>query len=103
MKTNEDYILRDIDGESMLIPIREASVLFNGVIHLTDTAAFIWKQVDTADCVEEIVRRLVAAYKVTEKEAREDVYGFLGELYRRDIVLEIPELDSMEKRDIGNQ
>ena len=65
--------------------------------------AFIWKQVDTADCVEEIVRRLVAAYKVTEKEAREDVYGFLGELYRRDIVLEIPELDSMEKRDIGNQ
>ena len=95
MKTNEDYILRDIDGESMLIPIREASVLFNGVIHLTDTAAFIWKQVDTADCVEEIVRRLVAA--------REDVYGFLGELYRRDIVLEIPELDSMEKRDIGNQ
>ena len=49
MKTNENYILREIDGESILIPIGEASEHLNGMIHLTPTASFIWKEVDNSN------------------------------------------------------
>lgn len=91
MKTNENYILREIDGENILIPIGEASEHLNGMIHLTPTAAFIWKEVDNSNCVEEIIQKLMGKYDVTEEIARKDVYGFLTELYKRCMVLEIPE------------
>lgn len=91
MKTNENYILREIDGENILIPIGEASEHLNGMIHLTPTAAFIWKEVDNSNCVEEIIQKLMGKYDVTEEIARKDVYGFLTELYKRSMVLEIPE------------
>ncbi len=91
MKTNENYILREIDGENILIPIGEASEHLNGMIHLTPTAAFIWKEVDNSNCLEEIIQKLMGKYEVTEEIARKDVYGFLTELYKRSMVLEIPE------------
>lgn len=92
MKTNENYVLREIDEESILIPIGEASEHLNGMIHLTPTAAFIWKEVDNSNSLEEIIQKLMEKYEVTEEIAKRDVYGFLTELYRRNMVLEIPEL-----------
>lgn len=94
MKTNENYILREIDGESILIPIGEASEHLNGMIHLTPTAAFIWKEVDNSNCLEEIIQKLIGKYEVTEEIARRDIYGFLSEFYKRQMVLEIPEFEN---------
>lgn len=94
MKTNENYILREIDGESILIPIGEASEHLNGMIHLTPTAAFIWKEVDNSNCLEEIIQKLMGKYEVTEEIARRDIYGFLSEFYKRQMVLEIPEFEN---------
>lgn len=94
MRTNENYILREIDGESILIPIGEASEHLNGMIHLTPTAAFIWKEVDNSNCLEEIIQKLMGKYEVTEEIARRDIYGFLSEFYKRQMVLEIPEFEN---------
>lgn len=94
MRTNENYILREIDEESILIPIGEASEHLNGMIHLTPTAAFIWKEVDSSNCLEEIILKLTGKYEVTEEVARRDVYGFLSEFYKRKMVLEIPEFEN---------
>ena len=52
MRTNENYVLREIDEESILIPIGEASEHLNGMIHLTPTAAFIWKEVDNSNSLK---------------------------------------------------
>lgn len=97
MRTNENYVLREIDEESILIPIGEASEHLNGMIHLTPTAAFIWKEVDNSNSLEEIIQKLMEKYEVTEEIAKRDIYGFLTELYKRNMVLEIPELkDNVE-------
>lgn len=93
MKTNSEYMLREIAGEAVLIPTGSASQQLNGMIRLTDTAAFIWKQVDTAADLEEIVARVRDEFDVDEEIARRDIYGFLRELYIRDIVQDIPELE----------
>lgn len=99
MKTNKLYILRDVVGESMLIPIAKASQRFNGMIHLTDTAVFIWKQVDTAADLQEIIHCLINEYNVEEEVAHRDVYGFLTELYKRGMVLDIPEFKDIPKEE----
>ena len=93
MRTNSDYFLREIAGESMLIPTGLASQQLNGMIHLTETAAFIWKQVDTAQDITEIITNVTDEFEIDEDTAKRDVYGFLGELYKREMVVEIPELE----------
>lgn len=80
----------------MLIPIGEASQRFNGMIHLTDTARFIWQQVDKAENLEGIVTALTDEYEVTEEQARCDVYGISTELYKRGMVTDIPELKDVQ-------
>ena len=91
MKTNKEYVLREISGEPLLIPTGMASQKLNGMIRLTETAALIWKQVDTATDLEDLVEKILQEFEVDEETARRDVYGFLRELYVRDIVREIPE------------
>lgn len=93
MKTNKEYMLREIAGETVLVPTGSASQKLNGMIRLTESAAFIWKQVDTAADLEEIVARVQDEYEVDEDTARRDIYGFLRELYVRGIVQDIPELE----------
>lgn len=93
MRTNKEYILREIAGESVLVPTGSASQKLNGMIRLTESAAFIWKQVDTAADLEEIIARVQDEYEVDEETARRDIYGFLRELYIRGIVQDIPELE----------
>ena len=93
MKTNKEYMLREIAGETGLVPMGSASQKLNGMIRLTESAAFIWKQVDTAADLEEIVARVQDEYEVDEDTARRDIYGFLRELYVRGIVQDIPELE----------
>ena len=97
MKTNSEYMLREIAGEAVLIPTGSASQQLNGMIRLTDTAAFIWKQVDTASDLEEIVEKILQEFDVDEEIARRDVYGFLRELYIRGIVEDIPEFAGDQK------
>ena len=91
MKTNSEFILREIAGEAVLIPTGEASQNLNGMIHLTETGAFIWKQVDTA--AEEITERIRLEFEVDEETARRDVRGFLHELYIRGLVADIAEFE----------
>lgn len=93
MKTNSEYILREIAGESVLIPTGAATQKLNGMIQLTDSAAFIWKQVDTAANLEEILSRVKEEFEVDEDIAKRDVYGFMHELYVRGIVMDIPEFE----------
>lgn len=92
MKTNKEYMLREIAGESVLIPTGTASQKLNGLIRLTETAAFIWKQVDIAADLKEIIEHVRKEFDVDEATAQKDVYGFLYELYIRDMVQDIPEL-----------
>lgn len=92
MKTNKEY-MREIAGETVLVPTGSASQKLNGMIQLTESVAYIWKQVDTAADLEEIVARVQDEYEVDEDTARRDIYGFLRELYVRGIVQDIPELE----------
>lgn len=101
MKTNKDYFLREIAGEHVLIPTGEASQRLNGMIHLTDTAAFIWEQVDISQNLQEIIQHVTDEFEVNMEEAERDVYGFLYELYVREMVMDIPELkeSDLEKQE----
>jgi hypothetical protein len=96
MRTSELYIFRDIAGDNLLIPVGEATQRLNGMIHLDDTAAFIWKQINTAKNLDEIVEKIQEEYEVDAETAHQDVYGFALELYKLEMILDVPEFKDIE-------
>lgn len=88
MKTNPDYILREIAGEHILVPCGEAAKAVNGLINLNETAAFVWQSVDTAPDEQTIIERVKAHFEVGTEIAERDVRGLLRELRLLGMVLD---------------
>jgi len=96
MKTSEFYILREIAGDTLLVPVGEASQRLNGMIHLTETASFIWNHIDTCKNLEEIVEKLQEEYDVDAQTAHQDVFGFAFELFKHQMILDVPEFKDIK-------
>ena len=49
MKIVKEFILREIAGECVLVPTGATSQEFNGMITISDTAKFIWENIEKVD------------------------------------------------------
>lgn len=78
IKKNPDLIMRNIAGESVLIPTGELAGKFNGMINLNSTAAFIWEHMEEVSSEEELTALMLDAFDVDEETAALDVHGFLA-------------------------
>lgn len=54
MKIVKEFILREIAGECVLVPTGATSQEFNGMITISDTAKFIWENIEKVDSLEEM-------------------------------------------------
>ena len=77
IKKNPELILRNVEGEAVLIPTGSFASKFNGMISLNGPAAFIWEQMENVSSREELVQKMLERYDVDEETARRDVNGFL--------------------------
>ena len=93
MKTNSLYVHREIAGESLLVPVGEATKDLNGMISLNEVATFIWKNIDSASSLDEIVKRVCEEYEVDEQTARADVIELCMKLHDRGMITDVPEFE----------
>lgn len=93
MRTNSDFLLREIGGEAVLVPTGKAAREFNGMISLTETAQFMWKHYDSCGSLEELLEEIHKEYDVDDETARRDVYGFTSAAYQAGLVMDVPELE----------
>lgn len=77
MKLKQNYALREIAGELLLVPVGKASLNFNQMLTLNEVGADIWKLLPEADSEEEIVTRLLQEYEVDPEVLRADVAEFI--------------------------
>ena len=54
-RANPDFILREIAGEAVLIPVGEAGIFENSLISLNDTCSFLWKLFQTPRTAEDVI------------------------------------------------
>ncbi len=88
MKRNSDFILREVAGTIVVVPVGTAAAAFSGMITMNPTGAFLWEQLETEQTVETLTDVLVANYEVTEEKAREDVVAFVERLLPTGAILE---------------
>ena len=86
MKLKMQFILRDIVGETVLVPINESTSSFNGLITVNELGKFIWENIELAKDEEELLQRILDEYEVDRDVAKADLDEFLGKLEAVDII-----------------
>ena len=86
MKIVKEFILRDIAGEYVLVPTGETTQEFNGFITITDTAKFIWENIEKVDSFKELVDLILEEYEVDEETAVRDTAGMVNDLLKNGFI-----------------
>lgn len=87
MKINSDFILREINGESVVVAVGASSQNFNGMLKLNPTGKFIWKLLETDTTPKKILNAVMEEYYVDEVTAKADIANFLHQLREAGIVV----------------
>jgi hypothetical protein len=82
MRAAKDYIMREIAGETILIPSGAAAQKFNGLITVNELGAFIWNALGENITIDALIDRITEVYDVDAETARADAVAFLEELRR---------------------
>lgn len=85
MKLKSGFILRDVAGQTVVLPAGEDMDL-NMMITLNDTGKFLWKLLETDATEAELVSALLAEYDVDEATATSAVAGFVAELNKHEFL-----------------
>lgn len=80
MKRSADFLLRDVAGTLVIVPVGAAVSAFPGMITLNPTGAYIWELLEQEQTVDSLVEAMIARYDVDAKKAREDVEAFVEKM-----------------------
>lgn len=80
MKTHGDYKYREIAGEYYLIPVGAKAEKESGAIQLSETAAWIWRQIEKDLSAKEMAEKMTQEYDVDPVQAQAAVERFLASL-----------------------
>lgn len=89
MKISENYILREIAGEYIVVPTGSAAMDFKGLITLNDTGVFLWKLLQEDDQTKgSLLDALCEEYEVVREEAKADIEEFLQRIRSEGMLIE---------------
>ena len=86
MKIKKEFILREIVGDIVLVPINKSTSKFDGLITMNEIGKFIWDNIESAKDEEELLQRILDEYEVDKDVAKDDLDEFLGKLKEIDII-----------------
>ena len=77
MKIREGFLLRNVAGNNVVVPIGQATLDFNGMMSLNETGAFIFSKMLDGTTKEQLIEDLISEYEVERKIAEKDVDDFI--------------------------
>jgi hypothetical protein len=82
MKRSEDFLLQNVGGQDLLVPLGAKVMDMNSLITLNATGRRVWELLAEDHSVEYLVTEVVKQFDVDLDRARADVQAFLDELNR---------------------
>ena len=80
-------MLREIVGESIVVPLGNNVVSVNGIITLTESAVILWKKLENGvSGIDELVDALLDEYDVDRETALSSVVEFIDQLREKDMI-----------------
>ncbi len=86
MKLKPGFVLRNVAGYNVVVPIGEAALDFNGMINLNESGAMLWSMLEKDVAEEDMVKALLEEYEITEEIARADVSAFIKKMREASLI-----------------
>lgn len=78
IKAKKGYILRRLGKEYMVVPVGQVSKEFNGMIHMNETGAFYWRELEQGITRDGLVAKMLERFEdLDEETARRDLAEYL--------------------------
>jgi hypothetical protein len=82
MKRSEHFLLQNIGGQDLLVPLAAKVMDMNALITLNATGRCVWELLGEDRAVEYLVAEVAKQFDVDSARARADVVAFLEDLGR---------------------
>jgi hypothetical protein len=87
---SDDVVAREIEGEIIIVPlVAGIGDMEDELYTLNETGRAIWTRLDGLKNLENIVEELSEEFESRDREIEEDVTGFVEELLKRKILVEV--------------
>ena len=86
MKLKKDFILREIMGDVVLVPINQSTSQFNGLITVNELGKFIWENLEKVQDENDLLQLILDESEVDRDVAKKDLDEFLQVLKDMDII-----------------
>ena len=80
MKRNPEFLLRDVAGTLVIVPVGGALQDFTGMMTLNASGAYLWELLENDQTIQSLTDALVQRYDVGAEEAQADVVAFVEKL-----------------------
>jgi hypothetical protein len=86
MKIKENYVLKEVAGKYLVVPINEEALNFNGIITLNETGAFLFRLLQVDQSLENLVNQMTDSYHVEAKQAEKDIENIIQQLNEKGLI-----------------
>jgi L-ribulose-5-phosphate 3-epimerase UlaE len=86
MKIKDGFVLKEVAGQFIVVPVGEAVINFNGMLTLNKTGKFLFEALQEEKTTEELAEMLVGKYDIDRARALADVREFVAALASNDIL-----------------
>lgn len=86
MKLKKEFILREVAGETLVVPVGSMALKFNGIISLDPVGTLIWKALEQEKNRDEILAEILENFEVEKQVAEADMDEFLKQLEDNDFM-----------------
>ena len=86
MKIKDGFLLRQVGGNNVVVPVGAQAVDFRCLITHNEVGAFLWQKLAVDCSVADLVEALLAEYDVTADIATADVERFVASLCEKNLL-----------------
>lgn len=84
MKIKNGFMLRQVAGTYVVLPMAKDVLNFDGMITLNESGVMLWEMLKEECTIEDLVKKITSEYIVSEDDASKDVKEFIGKLVQAD-------------------
>ncbi|MBE7056436.1 MAG: PqqD family protein [Ruminococcaceae bacterium] len=80
MKIKDGYVLREVAGNWIVLPLASETVNFSGMLTLNNSGVVLWRLLEQGASKDRLVKALTDEYEVSLEQAASDVDSFINKL-----------------------
>lgn len=86
MKIKDGFIMKDVAGSKVVLPLGERQAEIRGIITFNDIGAEVFNMLDGTNSVEEIIARIVKDYDAPYETVKSDVEKLIEKMRENGLV-----------------